>query len=181
MRHVAHHHSRVCCCAIASERRSRGVLKTRLRRGVARATRAARAWLGAGFWAVRGEPKRHDETSNKTSKGEVLFFCALAWVSSTSLSTSLIGPEREVEAPLGRVRSERGEKGGISRRGVGSLSRRGRSGGKRQHSFSRPLSPALSSPSHSLSWRGVNDNIHSLVSEVLFAGRWIGLGPRSAV
>ena len=99
MRHVAHHHSRVCCCAIASERRSRGALKTRLRRGVARATRAARAWLGAGFWAVRGEPKRHDETSNKTSKGEVLFFCALAWAASTSLSTSLIGPEREVGAP----------------------------------------------------------------------------------
>ena len=86
-------------CAIASERRSRGALKTRLRRGVARATRAARAWPGAGFWAVRGEPKRHDETSNKTSKGEVLFFRALAWAASTSLSTSLIGPEREVGGP----------------------------------------------------------------------------------
>ena len=89
MRHVAHHHSRVCCCAIASERRSRGALKTRLRRGVARATRAARAWLGAGFWAVRGEPKRHDETSNKTSKGEVLFFCALAWAASASVCVCL--------------------------------------------------------------------------------------------
>ena len=27
MRHVAHHHFRVCCGAIASERRSRGALK----------------------------------------------------------------------------------------------------------------------------------------------------------
>ena len=119
-------------------------------RGCTRDARSPRV-AGGRFWAVRGEPKCRNKTSNKTSKGEVLFFCALAWVSSTSLSTSLIGPEREVEAPLGRVRSEKGRKGGISRRGVGSLSRRGRSGGKRQHSFSRPLSPALSSPSHSLS------------------------------
>ena len=134
MRHVAHHHSRVCCCAIASERRSRGALKTRLRRGVARATRAARAWLGAGFWAVRGEPKRHDETSNKTSKGDVLFFCALAWAASTSLSTSLIGPEREVGAP--RI------KGGLKR---GCPWRPGAPEGM-GGSFSFPLAPSHSRP-----------------------------------
>ena len=36
---------------------------------------------------------------NKTSKGEVLFFCALAHFPSTSLSISFIGPEREVGPP----------------------------------------------------------------------------------
>ena len=34
---------------------------------------------------------------NKTSKGEVCENCALARVSGTSLSTSLLGPEREVK------------------------------------------------------------------------------------
>ena len=113
---------------------------------------------------------------NKTSQGEVLFFCAPARAPSTFLSTFLIGPERKVGDLGGKWRGVGslcrmgGRIGGgrIPVWGVGSLSRsrkrpsqsikmvskgvglRVSGGGKRQHSFPRHHPRPFSFPPHPL-------------------------------